>query len=71
MLIVNYLIVLKRKIKNSKNSGDIHLGHLYSFILVDIFETKLYASRTITTREKSPLKYTLPINLDSKAVEPI
>lgn len=71
MLIVNYLIVLKRKIKNTKNSDDIHLGHLYSFILVDIFETKLYASRTITIREKSPLKYTLPINLDRKAVEPI
>ena len=71
MLIVNYLIVLKRKIKNTKNSGDIHLDHLYSFVLVDIIETKLYASKHQLSGKRSPLKYTLPVNLDSKTLKPI
>ena len=40
------------------NSGDIHLDHLYSFTL-DIFDTKIYASKTTTIEKRSPPKYTL------------
>ena len=34
-------------------SGDIHLDHLYSFIL-DIIDTKIYASKTTTIKKRSP-----------------
>ena len=45
-----------------------HLDHLYSFIL-DISDTKLYASETIIIKKRSPPKSTLPITFDSKALE--
>ena len=42
------------------NSGDTHLDHLYSFIL-DIIDTKIYASKATTIKERSPPKCTLYI----------
>ena len=44
-----------------------NLDNLYSSIL-DIIDTKLYASTTTNIKKRSP-KYTLPITFDSKAVE--
>ena len=61
-------IATERLIMLGDNSGEIHLDHLYSFIL-DIIDTKLYASKTLAITERSPLKNALPINFYSKAVE--
>lgn len=61
-------IATERLIMLGDNSGDIHLDHLHSLIL-DIIDTKLYASKTVTITERSPLKNALPINFYSKAVE--
>ena len=61
-------IATERLIMLDDNSGEIHLDHLYSFIL-DIIDTKLYASKTLAITERSPLKNALPINFYSKAVE--
>ena len=53
------LIVLRKKLKKNaseipkilhENSGDIHLDHLYFFIL-DIIDTKLFASETTTIKK--------------------
>ena len=37
--------------------------------VIDIIDTKLYASKGTTIKKRSPAKYTLPINFVKKAVE--